>query len=579
MRVRTDAEANRSIAPLYMWFVRRRDGSLVSFPGAEQLYHAVIAGQVDAADELSADGRTWAPVFTLPVLAGIIAESGARVGGASDVHSETADRYISGADDEPTNMGPMPQELMQATQPAKAAPQVASVESMLAALERRAAQEALEAVQTQVPTPRAPDYPPPAAAAEATADTQETTIPPEEGDWDAVGEETGSGEWEAERPVPRHEMELSDSFEYRLAVQRRNRLIGAIAGLVLILLILVVVKLASKSSGDDGAAGDVMADVVALAGEADVAREGSAEGGADVTADQAHDAGGGTQASEAGDTAGSNGERDGAATAEVAEETGGIGASDVVDASTQGVMEVESAAEASVADVVAPAEKDSVAAEAAAVGDVVAGGGDGLASVEEVAVQADNTPDSALPEQVPMVAVVSAVVPAEKAPAETTEPSAAKREKRQSKREEQRAEAREVRPSAERKAKEPEADSRSESGPKGDGLKAKADALRKEGKLAEAVKAYEQAAAAGDSRAASHLGAADVLRKLGNCKDALEHYKKAIELSGSRTAYVGAARCYSAVGDTAGARAVLKKGLERHDDKVMRALLDQFGGQ
>lgn len=679
VRVRLDADTSRSVAPLYMWFIRKGDGSLISFPGAEQLYRAVVSGLVDKSDELSADGRTWAPVTSMPVLAKLIAERLIPVRDAampSEVRRAlTPQQELSDEEEEPTrndtvSWGPLtvapepaapPQKPAVAqtdntltapypTVPQSPAASPSQVRAMLEELQQKATLGAREAVDSTVQaaslrtesqslksweTPTRPDIPvvPMPAAAPAPpsppppSGTRPAIVPPtppkptppkptppepaqpkptsaepmppkqslppppparvqapspapaaatasrqELDDLSPLsGADLGDGDWDRIEPSSPGSKEGSgevDVWAHQAAVRRRNRLLGALGALAVLLLLLVVAKvfLGGPKSGEaakEVAAGQKSGDapvsnVAAGAAQGSLAQTDEAASPVKTDAEPANPAQADAVAaavqadSKPTDTAGPDAEP--AKTVEKKPEppkptrqaNPEFRPLKVPVDAPSGIPTAPSAVALPSAPVVQPKTPPTARETPVQV-------------VQKSAERVPTTPPQ--PEKAPVakapVVKQPAVKPAvEKAPAQ--KPPAAKP-------------AVEKAPSEKVVAKAP-VETAPEAGSDS------ADRLRDAGRYAEAAELYERQLKSGAS-AGLHLKLADCYRKMDNCAKALPHFDKAIAMGKSKSAYVGAARCYNAVGDPDKAAALLKEGLKLYDDKVMRTLLKQYGGE
>ncbi len=674
VRVRLDAETSRSVAPLYMWFVRKVDGSLISFPGAEQLYRAVVGGLVDRADELSADGRTWAPVTSMPVLARLVGHPGMQPL-APTMPSEvrralTPDRLISEDDNEPTRTetvllvdGNMlldssedsqeifseattptsastskpsseettpfssssdrnvakyiepaqapaaPQAVQVPVAPPHAAPPVPpgppppssasnpSMQSMLDEIQKRASMEAMDAVAKSrnvgarpvhsqaeepaaaqrppaVPPPPAPLPPAPAPVASPSAQSPSTPsrsayLSAEDLESPLAQADLGDADWDRIEPSsPRRKRENTDELEmwtHELAIRRRNRLLGALGALVGLLLLLVTVKVCTGPKEDPGA-------------EKSAAEKPASEAQVAAKSDSGP---------------GSGGPSEGAAST-----------------NNGSVIANQDSASADVAETKSPEKVQEEAPEKAP-----------LAKAEDQTPQkpARTGNPEFRPLTVPTQPPVAAPLPAATLPDGNNKGAAASRSpetngaevnvaevkgirpdvvepkvippKAQPKSEPKVVEPKVVKPKSEPKVVEPKvvkpktpepprppAEPEQNQGEKSGGTAA-ADKLRDAGRFADAAVLYEQILKSQGGSASLHLKLADCYRKTNNCEKAIPHFNKAISMGHSKSAYVGAARCYNATGDADKAVELLKEGLKQGEDKVMRTLLKQYGGE
>jgi len=56
----------------FQWYVRKVDGTLLSFPTDTRFKEGIVKGLVDLDDEVSGDGRTWTRIDTVPLIAGFM---------------------------------------------------------------------------------------------------------------------------------------------------------------------------------------------------------------------------------------------------------------------------------------------------------------------------------------------------------------------------------------------------------------------------------------------------------------------------------------------------------------------------
>lgn len=655
VRVRLDADTSRSVAPLYMWFVRKGDGSLISFPGAEQLYRSVLSGLVDMADELSADGRTWAPVTSMPVLARLIEQRPAASTNApmpSEVRRALApDRFIGQEDDEPTrnetvSWGPLaepriePQPASQLendaaplpgdntrtapypTLPRGMATTPSAVHSMLEQLQQKSdvgAKEALSdtvqaailrsqgdslkgwdtptrpeipvtAVPPVTPPPAAmrPPMPPPAPPLQAVASAPLQTPPHEapakpkqtvqelEDLSPLVGTDLGDGEWDRIEPSSPGGQETRDRdidvWGHEAAIRRRNRLLGTLAGLALVLLALVLFRLI-HGGGDNGPA----------VPDGSTQQE-QPDGPAEQEATPQRGATKGPLTEE-----GSGGPAQPELTAPAQPEAAPKGATQEPSRPNQPDPAVSAPDQSGRSKETPLAKVEPTTPKPAAAANP---------EFRPLRIAVDTpapvpTPPSAvaaLPAPLTPTKIIVAEAPVEHtapkaldelAPNRAQTPPAQRlavvppKEKRKPT---QQSAAPEVRQPSTVEKPAPKAVEKSAPAATAEPGTGSADRMREAGRYAEAAELYEQQLKSGGS-AALHLKLADCYRKMDNCAKALPHFEKAIALGKSKAAYVGAARCHNALGDPDKAAALLRDGLRQYDDKVMRTLLKQYGGE
>ncbi|MBM4355363.1 MAG: tetratricopeptide repeat protein, partial [Deltaproteobacteria bacterium] len=119
--------------------------------------------------------------------------------------------------------------------------------------------------------------------------------------------------------------------------------------------------------------------------------------------------------------------------------------------------------------------------------------------------------------------------------------------------------------------------SESEAEPRGfDSLMSKADRLRKDDKCGKALEYYHKAAELKPGYAEVQYKLGDCYRRTGRCSAAVKHYEQAISASGFQQAYIGVAKCYIEMGDKGAAKKRLEEGLKRHDDGIMKMMIEQL---
>lgn len=698
VRVRLDADTSRSVAPLYMWFIRKGDGSLISFPGAEQLYRAVVSGLVDKSDELSADGRTWAPVTSMPVLAKLIAERLIPVRDAampSEVRRAlTPQQELSDEEEEPTrndtvSWGPLtvapepaapPQKPAVAqtdntltapypTVPQSPAASPSQVRAMLEELQQKATLGAKEAVDSTVQaaslrtesqslkswqTPTRPDIPvvPMPAAAPAPPSppppsgtrpailpptppkptppkptppepaqpkpTSAESVPPKQplppqpparvqapspapaaatasrqelDDLSPLsGADLGDGDWDRIEPSSPGNKEGSgevDVWAHQAAIRRRNRLLGALGALAALLLLLVLVKVFMGGPKSDEAAKEVAAGQEPGASAGSQGTQGAAKGplveSDELASPDKDDA-----------TPANTAQADSVQTPAQADSAQSPAQADAKPANTAGtdaepVNTVEKKPESPKPTRQANPEFRPLKVPVDAPSGIPTAPS-AVALPSAPSVQPKTPPASpATPVQVvhkSAQTASAATAQPEKAPVAKAPVAKAPTAKQQA-----------VKPAAEKaptpktpapktpaskpaveKAPVEKVVAKAPVEPASEAGSDSADRLRDAGRYAEAAELYERQLKGGSS-AGLHLKLADCYRKLDNCAKALPHFEKAIAMGKSKSAYVGAARCYNSVGDPDKAAALLKEGLKLYDDKVMRTLLKQYGGE
>lgn len=109
-----------------------------------------------------------------------------------------------------------------------------------------------------------------------------------------------------------------------------------------------------------------------------------------------------------------------------------------------------------------------------------------------------------------------------------------------------------------------------------DGLMKKGDRLRKDGNWYKALEYYRKALELKPTYSEVHYKIGECYRSIGNCAEAVKSFKRAIELSGFKNAYIYIAKCYISMGQKGEARRYLKAGLEKYDDGIMKMMLQQL---
>ncbi len=56
----------------FQWYVRKQDGTLLSFPTDTRFKEGIVKGLVDLEDEVSGDGQSWTRIDTVPLIAGFL---------------------------------------------------------------------------------------------------------------------------------------------------------------------------------------------------------------------------------------------------------------------------------------------------------------------------------------------------------------------------------------------------------------------------------------------------------------------------------------------------------------------------
>lgn len=80
VRVRARVRAQGEGGQVYNWYVRKEDGTLLSFPGDTQLHAAIQKGLVDLTDQIAADGKNWSTISSLPILKAFMERWGGQEG-------------------------------------------------------------------------------------------------------------------------------------------------------------------------------------------------------------------------------------------------------------------------------------------------------------------------------------------------------------------------------------------------------------------------------------------------------------------------------------------------------------------
>lgn len=564
---------------LFSWFVRKEDGTLFSFPGDKQLHQGIKRGFVVLDDAISADGKSWTTIASLPILAAFM-ERWNKDGEAED---KPAPKPAPPAAAKPV----VPKTTVQGTQLFETPDGVVAQEELL---RETMSQHATMIMPEQKPPqgPRSAPIPPfepvdpekevdggaatrpdtPRRVATASTDSNirtdvspvaETPAPAAPQSHVATPASGSAGtvrpdeelEWGDEWKPKNLAQAEQTALEYYHKKRSMNITIGvllvllAVAGLVGVHQFTDLMKDEEKTVKEvtgqptravpPAAVADVRttADVQAAATDAD-----SADAPADVQA-----------------------------AADVVSEAG----SDVPGATTDVALASDVATRPGVEG--AQADIQPAARDIAGQSDTASAGKEPPSTGAGEAVQPGPGPEALKPE--PLV------------PAVDVEARERERERKRKEEAERKEAARKDREKRERdKERHTGRDKEKDSARDGakrdsevhgfDALMAKANRLRKGGNHSAALGFYQKALNLKPGYSEAHYKLADCLRHTGNCGQANQHYKQAISLSGYRNAFVGMARCYKSLGKNAEARQILQEGLQRYDDSMMKMMLEQL---